>query len=251
MVMDYSAAMSQDMLTFEEEVELIRRWQQGRDEKALDRLVRTHMRLCYSEARRYARGEAQIEDLAQEGIFGLRKAADKFDPSFNNRFASYAKLWVKTEVQKNVAAVSVVVDIPYRKYLDARGARGDEGADWQAHQAARGEVALDAPVGEGEETAAGDLLPCNKPGPEAQAIENDKLALYRRVVAEALEGAMNDREAEVLRRRLLQVKPETLEDIAKGFGVSRERVRQIEAAAIDKLRRYLVNTGFPVGVLRG
>ncbi len=257
-MLDRAAAMRQPMLSYDEEHRLIAQWKATRSEESRDALVASHMRICYALAARWTQNEAQVADLAQEGFFGLLKALDKFDPERGKRFGPYAKWWIKTSVEESLGDVLLAVDMPSRVYRRARKAEPPPGAapsavpsaSWEARAAARGEVSLDAPVGDGEDSLV-DMLEDGRNSPEDDAIESDRAAAIRKSIESALAGAMSPREAEVLRRRDLAEHPETLEGIAASLGVSRERVRQIQNAALGKLRRWLVHNKFPVHLLRG
>ena len=243
------------MLSVVDEVELVRQWQENRDLVARDRMICSHMRICYAMAARWSQNESHVRDLAQEGVFGLSKALDKFDPERGIRFGSYAKWWVKSSVEAALGGVALSVDVPSRVYRRAKGAEPAQGHEdvvpWEARVAVRGEVALDAPMGDGTgDDSLMDMLADSRPNPEQVSVEEDRVQSIKRALADALEKAMTEREAEVLRRRDLSENPETLEGIAASMGISRERVRQIQVAAMFKLRRHLVNTNFPVGLLR-
>ena len=250
-MMTYRQALSQPMLTAVDELEMIDAWRTNQDVAARDRLISTHMRLCFSVASRYDSNEEHIKDLAQDGVFGLMRAIEMFNPLLGTRFATYARWWVMTAVSQSIGKVSTVVDMPPRTFLEARGGGfEDEQIGWAARQAARGEVPLDAPVGDDGETAVVDLLKDVRPTPEASVIETDRLSMFKRSVADGMLKAMTPREAEVLRRRSLVDTPDTLEQIATDLGVSRERVRQIETSATEKLRKFLVNGNFQKSLLR-
>ena len=250
-LMDYRQAFAQPMLSAADEVALVEAWRVNKDFAARDRIIDAHMRLCYAVAARYDNHPDHLRDLAQEGAFGLMTALDKFDPQKGTRFATYARWWVQNSVSDAVAGYALMVDMPSRTYLAARGGGHDnDELSWTARLAARGELALDAPVGEDGETTLGDSLPCPGPSPEATVSDDDRHAKIKRAVADALERGMSPREAEVLRRRPLAEKQETLEAIANDFGVSRERIRQIEVQSLDKLRRYLTNSGAVKALLR-
>jgi RNA polymerase sigma-32 factor len=249
-MLSHRQSLQQPMLTQEEELELIARWRTSRDESAKDRLICTHMRICYAVAARYDNNEEHIKDLAQEGVFGLMVAIEKFDETRGVRFAAYAKWWVMNEVAKNSSTVATVIDIPPRLYLGARGGGfDDESIPWEARQAARGGVPLDAPISDDSEATVIETLQDKRPDPEEASLELNRLEVFKTSVDKALATAMNEREAIVLRRRALSETPDTLEEISADLNVSRERVRQIEAAAIGKLRKYLISSGFPRSLL--
>jgi RNA polymerase sigma factor (sigma-70 family) len=213
MTMSYRQALSQPMLSQAEELELVRRWRESADESARERLVVTHMRICYKVASNYANNEEHIRDLAQEGVEGLMRAVDKFDPTAGTRFATYARWWVKTHISQKVSKVATVVEIPPRVYLKARSAADDDlDTDWVSRQASRGEVALDAPVGEDGEMALIDLLPSHRLDPEEEAAASDMQQRCRRLIDEGLSAqpkadgsrpTMTENEIRVLRLRKL------------------------------------------------
>lgn len=235
-----------------EERDLIERWRMSRDMAARDRLIATHARICYGVASRWTQNETHIADLAQEGVFGLMWALDKFDPERGNRFGSYARWWIKSAVESKVSDVMLSVDMSARIYRKARGAEPSKGEEdlvpWEARIASRGEVYLDAPVGEGEDTMV-DLLADTRPNPEDVSLESDRISAIRAAIEDALTKGMSPREAAVLRRRDLSERPETLEAIAESLGISRERVRQIQNTALSKLRRHMRD--FDTSLLRG
>lgn len=244
-------AMQQPLLSQEDELSLFHAWRNGKDHRARDRLIVAHMRLCYSVAHNYDSNEEHARDLAQEGVFGLIKALEKYDPEKGTRFGTYARWWVRAEIADRAAIVGTVVDMSSRRYLEARGGGFEnEALSWAARQAARGEVPLDSPVGTDGEATLVDLLPDTRPDPEAVALGANRLDVFRERVDDALSKSMSAREALVLRRRALAEDPETLEAIADDLHVSRERVRQIEVSALTKLRDHLVGHEFPDGLFQ-
>src|SRR5580698_8424679 len=116
-MLTYSQAMAQPMLSPAEEIELFGRWLGNRNVVARDKIVATHMRICYATAARFAKNDAWINDLAQEGSIGLLKAIDKFDPELGYRFSTYASWWIEASVRNHIHIVSTVLTIPSRVYL--------------------------------------------------------------------------------------------------------------------------------------
>jgi RNA polymerase sigma-32 factor len=247
--LNYREAINEPMMTPTEEVDVIHAWHTRREARALDRLVRSHARLAYSIASRYSRNPDHVEDLAQQGIIGLMKAAEKFNPTLGTRFATYARWWVTTEVSTAASRVSTVVDIPSKTFLEAKMQRLPEGRQELAQMAAFGAVALDAPLGEDGDSSAMDMLECPRPNPEEMAIRNGNETFYRKAILKAMEG-LKPRERMVLVRRRLSEEPETLEQIAKDLMVTRERVRQIEMIAMGKLTKAIMAMDIPKSVLR-
>ena len=253
-MLDRAAAMRQQMLSVQEEAELLLKWRDHRDISARDRIVHTHMRICYGLAARWTQNEAHMNDLAQEGVFGLIHAMDKFDPSRGIRFGTYARWWVKTAIESELSKVVLSVDMPSRVYRRAKGAEPQAGnpdvVPWEARVVARGEVPLDAPMGDSGEDTLMDMLSDHRPNPEDTSIETDRIGSVKRAVEEALTCALTPREAAILRRRDLAERPETLEAIAASMNISRERVRQIQNSGLSKLKKHMISTKFPVHLLR-
>lgn len=245
--LSYKAALREPMLTAAEEQQAFSDWKERRDPRALERIVRSHARLAWSVAARYSRNESNIEDLAQEGILGIMRAADKFDPSRGIRFATYSRWWIRTFIASAVAQVEAVVDIPSRTFSAARSGNLPED-ELEIARAASGAIALDAPIGDGDASAI-DLLPCPRPDPEDGAATRGSQRLWTESLRRAMR-VLKPREAEIVIRRRLSDVPETLEQVAADLGVTRERVRQIEDIALTKLRRALIEDGFPVTSLR-
>lgn len=249
MLLNYRTAMSEPMLTPEEEVEAIKAWQERGDKEGLDKLIRSHARIAYSMAYRYTSNADHMEDLAAEGIMGLMKAADKFDPQRDTRFATYSRWWVMTFISQATARVSTVIDMPARTFIDTKMGRF-EGLDKdKAHMAVFGGVDLDAPMTSESDMSAMDMLQCPRPNPEEHMEEKSKESFQKDMLDKALKS-LKPREREVITRRKLSPNPETLESIADDLGVTRERIRQIEVKAMGKLKRTLISIGFSTSLLR-
>lgn len=244
MFLSYKAALREPMMTQEEEASAFLSWHQKRDHRALERIVRSHARIAWSIAGRYTRNDANVEDLAQEGMLGIMRAADKYDPSRGIRFATYCRWWIRTFIATAAAQVETVVDMPARTFSDARMGRLPEGDQQKALAAASGGLSLDAPLGDGD-LSAKDLLPCPEPDPEEGVGRIGAQELWTDSLRRAMRG-LKPREIDVLIRRRLSENPETLEQVAVDLGVTRERIRQIEVAALGKLRKALLHDGFPV-----
>ena len=247
--MSYKNAVKEPLLTVEEEKDVIYRWQQHRDPKALERLVRSHARLAYSYAYRYTKNQEHLKDLAAEGMIGLMTAADKFDPEMGVRFATYSRWWVMTKISDGLPVVSTPIDIPPRTFMDARSGKLTGNYADKAHTAVYGGVNLDAPITEDEGMTEGDRLECQRPNPE-QAAEQQSDENYRQGILSQCMADLSEREQSVIYRRKLKAYPETLETISQDMGVTRERVRQIESRALARLKKLLTDAGFSVSMLR-
>jgi RNA polymerase sigma-32 factor len=241
-VLTRGAALRQPILAPDVELRLIRAYKENKDEKALEAISRSYARLCYSIASHFTNDENRIEDLAQEGSFGIRKAVEKYDPEKGTKFSTYSRLWIQNYVAMAAATVLNDITVPARAFIDARMGRIQPGRNDSAIFAAMPFIMLDAPVGDENVTSQMDLHVMDEVTPETILAEEDQQAAMRRVIAAAL-ASLTEREATVIMRRKLQDTPDTLEEISEDFGVTRERIRQIEALAMDKLKAALIANG--------
>lgn len=241
MVLTRSSALAQPLLGPEREEALIRAWQTDRDERARDAIVRSYMRLCYGMAARYSRNEEHVADLAQEGVWGILEALNRYDPSRGVKFSTYSRFWIRNFISAAVARVCSPVSVPSRVYMDARMGRIPEGFNEAAIAASKPQVDLDAP-GDGKEVLSRSIEH-DGPDPEEAAIAASLQESYAAAVSVAFE-ALSERERDVVRRRRLSDLLATLEEIAMSHGVTRERIRQVEKAAMEKLEAALVGSGF-------
>jgi RNA polymerase sigma-32 factor len=268
------------MLSAEEEKRLVRAWQDRSDEQALDKLVGSHLRLVIRIARDNGGYGLPIGDLIGEGNVGLLQAADRFDPERGVRFATYAAWWIRamireyalyqrslvkmgtTAAQKKLffnlgrlkselkvegggdLAPSVVSEIAERLAVP-------EGEVVQMNERlAAPDWSLNAAVGDDEASTFQDLLVDHGEDPEALVVEADQLAKRRALLGDAMAG-LSDRERHILRERKLSDEPQTLEALSVHYGISRERVRQIEARAIERLREAMVTAAEQARTERG
>ncbi|MCS6777013.1 MAG: RNA polymerase sigma factor RpoD/SigA [Chloroherpetonaceae bacterium] len=247
----------QRLLTFEEEVCLSRRVQSG-DMRARDILVEANMRLVINIARHYHSALIPFEDLVQEGAIGLMTAAERYDPSRGYRFSTYATHWIKQAISRAIDNKSKAIRIPahvsetLRKVERTRALLqrelGEEpGAELIAQhlglplrkvhallQASQEPVSLDMLVGEEENTTLASLLnDSNAANPQEVVLSSEKYQILHRLLE-----TLTPREREIMRRRLGmdEDNAEVLQEIGEKMHISRERVRQIEAQALKKLK---------------
>ncbi|AWJ82869.1 RNA polymerase sigma factor RpoH [Azospirillum sp. TSH58] len=258
------------ILAPDEERELAVAWRDRGNGHALERLVGSHLRLVIKIARGFGGYGLPLPDLVAEGNVGLMQAAQKFDPERGFRFATYATWWIRASIQEyilhswslvkmgttaaqkklffnlrrlksqmqeleqgdlsptTVTAIATELDVPEQEVIEMN------------RRLSSNDSSLDAALSSDGETNWLELLADDRPTQESVIADADELALRRRLVGQALER-LDDRERRILFERRLRDDPSTLESLSQQFCVSRERVRQIEVRAFEKLQKAVLS----------
>jgi RNA polymerase sigma-32 factor len=250
----------QDGLDPAEEIHLCRRWRSAQDTAALARLVETHLGLVQRIASEFRNTGPEREDLVQEGHLGLVIAARRFDPAKSARLATYASYWIRACMMELVVRSHGAVRVGTtraqrriffglgraRREIEGSGAAAtaealaqrlgvaEEELEGMAARLSGRDLSLDAPS-RGDGQPLGTALPGVEPSPEEEVSVAEERQLRHEVMAQAL-ASLSPRERQILEARHLSEDSPTLAELGERFGISRERVRQLEERALATLR---------------
>jgi RNA polymerase sigma-32 factor len=256
------------LLSPEDEYMFAKRWQEHEDAEAARRLVTSHLRLVAKIAMGYRGYGLPVSEIVAEGNVGLMQAVKRFDPDKGFRLATYAMWWIRASIQEYVlrswSLVKMGTTAAQKKlFFNLRKAKShigaiEEGDLTPEHVAtlsdrlgvserevtemnrrlSGGDASLNAPLRSESESEWQDWLADDSVDQETRLAEREEMG-DRHVLLENAMVALTDREQQIIRARRLQDEPATLEELSQKFGISRERVRQIEVRAFDKLQKAM------------
>jgi RNA polymerase sigma-32 factor len=256
-----------ELLERDQEYNLAKRWRENGDHSAAHQLVTSHLRLAAKIAMNYRGYGLPITEIISEGNVGLMQAVNRFEPERGFRFATYAVWWIRASIQDYILRSWSLVKIGTTKnqkklFFKLRSVKRkisamEGGRDLHPDQISliaksldvadqevidmdrrlRGDTSLNAPIqNDGDADEWQSFLVDQSPSPEAIVAEEDEKDYQQKALASAID-VLNGRERRIFEARHLADEPVTLEDLAAEFNVSRERIRQIEARAFEKVRK--------------
>lgn len=261
-----------ELLTMEDEVRLAELIEKG-DDEARQTMINANLRLVVKIAQDYSKYGVPLQDLISEGNIGLMKAVDRFNPEKGNKLSTYAAWWIKQSIKRALAYQGKTIRLPVhmidkisktRKISDmVAESLGREPTDHELaeelgisrtklamiKQASQSPASLDAPIGEDDSAAYGDIIADTKMSDPSESLSNKNLHGN----LDGLLEVLNEREQRIIDARfgLAGQKPKTLEEVGVEFGVTRERIRQLQNLAITKMRKALGKLDSPLkGLLK-
>lgn len=268
------SAMKAPYLERDQERRLAERWREQRDQDALHQLTSAHMRLVIAIAARFRNYGLPMQDMIQEGHVGLLEAASRFEPEREVRFSTYATWWIRASIQDYILRNWSIVrggtssaqkalffnlrrlrakltrngdermsESVYAEIAEAIGVSKKDVATMDVRLSGA-DTSLNAPVADGENSASErmDFLVDDTPLPDETVSEVIDAERRSRWLRDAL-GCLNERELRILEARRLGEDQVTLDALGHKLGISKERVRQIESRALEKLKKALIETG--------
>lgn len=252
------------VLDRETELALARKWRDEGDREAAQKLITSNLRFVVKISQEYRTYGIKLADLIQEGNIGLMQAVNRFDPDKGYRLISYAVWWIRAYIHNFILRSWSLVKLgttqaqrrlfyqlnrakrrisglqsktePERVRIlsEKLDASEDEIREMERRLSGR-DLPLDVPIGDDTDTTYLDLVPARSPSQEDQLVEREEREVLREKVAQII-GKLPKRERYILEKRILSEKPMTLRSIGEKFGISRERVRQLETATIERIR---------------
>lgn len=262
-------SMNAPLLSKEHEMKLARAWRDDRDQASLDELVAAYMRLVVSAASRFKNYGLPMNDLMQEGVVGLMQAAARFEPDRDVRFSTYAAWWIRSAMQdyilRNWSVVrtgttaaqkslffnlrrlrakindngQLVLDDAGRSAIATELSVSERDVESMEIRLSGADQSLNATISADGEDAWQDFLADDRPDPEYVIAEDHDMKARSRWLHQSL-MELNERERTIISERRLQDDGKTLEELGQRLGISKERVRQIEHRALQKMRSSLM-----------
>ena len=261
-------AMSLPLLEEDHELDLANKWKDGNDEKALHELIQAHMRLVVSYAIKYKNYGLSMSDLIQEGNIGLMKAAQKFEPNRGFRFSTYASWWIRASIQdfllKHWSIVRIATTSKQKSlffslrrlkqkingtdsgnidYNTAKNIASDLNISTSAvvnmdSRITQNDSSLNKKISDDGEDEFLSLLEDEEARPDEIIFAKDELNHKKDMVSQAI-GSLDERETLIINERHLSENPKTLEYLGEKLKISKERVRQIEKNAMNKMKAFI------------
>ena len=259
------------ILTPEEEYMLAKRWTEHQDTDAAAKLVNSHLRLVAKIAMGYRGYGLPISELISEGNIGLMQGVKKFEPERGFRLATYAMWWIRASIQEFILRSWSLVKMgttaaqkklffnlrrmknrieafeegdlkpeDVKKIATDLGVSEDDVVSMNRRMAMGGDTSLNVPLRDDSEGSWQDFLVDSEPLQDERVAEAEESRMRHELLIEAMQ-ALNDRERHILTERRLTDDPKTLEELSQVYSVSRERIRQIEVRAFEKLQKALMN----------
>jgi RNA polymerase sigma-32 factor len=230
------------LLTLEEENELTERLWQNMDFAAAQKLVLAHLRLVVKIAQTFRSYDLPMQDMISEGNIGLMKAVQKFSPNVGCRLATYAAWWIRSTIQEYILNSLSLLKMSTRAMKQKLFYKPSERqqSDGDKNICMSPMISLDET---NDNTALIEVIPSNETCHADVIIDNDEKNGRQNILQQGIDS-LNERERNILYRRRLKEEPDKLSDIAKEYGVSQERIRQIEQKIIEKLKGFVAKSEY-------